>query len=393
MRTVAWAFITLMIVLAVAGASGVTGFRRLSATVTDGAMVRAFEQHYDRNLPWRDFSVNVWTAAQVLAFSEGRQGVVIGRDGWLFTDEEFGVPPDGRGELEHNLNLIGRAARQLRAHSVPLLVVMVPEKAVVYADHLGRRKPTRLHAEFPVRLKAKLDALGVPWVDLHDPLVNGRAQGIETFLRTDTHWTPDGAALAAGAVAVRLRELGLTAQQPDPEFRVVKRLPSESHEGDLLSFLPLKPTFPSLLPPPDQLTRLQIEPKPDTVSADDLFSDSALPSVALVGTSYSANPLFSFAASLEAAIGEEVANYAKEGTGPFPPMAAYLNGEDLAAHPPRVVIWEIPVRALPGGVRLDLYYSQPTDADPDLDSTSGVENGNGTGSAVGTPITAAERQV
>jgi alginate O-acetyltransferase complex protein AlgJ len=48
-------------------------------------------------------------------------------------------------------------------------------------------------------------------------------------------------------------------------------------------------------------------------------------------------------------------NYAKEGMGPYAPMLAYLNSEDLRSAPPRLVIWELPERYVAMNPEIDAY--------------------------------------
>jgi alginate O-acetyltransferase complex protein AlgJ len=47
-----------------------------------------------------------------------------------------------------------------------------------------------------------------------------------------------------------------------------------------------------------------------------------------------------------AAVGADVVNFAEEGHGPFAPMADYLDSDLAKNTPPKVVIWEFPVRYL-----------------------------------------------
>jgi alginate O-acetyltransferase complex protein AlgJ len=75
-----------------------------------------------------------------------------------------------------------------------------------------------------------------------------------------------------------------------------------------------------------------------------------VPDIVLIGTSYSANTRWNFPGYLKEALGEDIASYAREGAGPFRPMLAYLASEDFRREPPRLVIWEIPERALVVGV-------------------------------------------
>jgi alginate O-acetyltransferase complex protein AlgJ len=65
----------------------------------------------------------------------------------------------------------------------------------------------------------------------------------------------------------------------------------------------------------------------------------------LVGTSYSANPNWSFVEALKLALSQDILNYAVEGQGPIAPMQTYLQQLDPVDAPP-VVIWEFPIRYL-----------------------------------------------
>jgi alginate O-acetyltransferase complex protein AlgJ len=74
-----------------------------------------------------------------------------------------------------------------------------------------------------------------------------------------------------------------------------------------------------------------------------LFGESTIP-VTLVGTSYSANPLWNFEGALKEALGADVLNVANQGEGPVVPMRDYLTGAEFRDAPPDLVIWEIPER-------------------------------------------------
>ncbi|MGH8464554.1 MAG: alginate O-acetyltransferase AlgX-related protein, partial [Pseudomonas sp.] len=81
-------------------------------------------------------------------------------------------------------------------------------------------------------------------------------------------------------------------------------------------------------------------------SGDALFADTEIP-VALVGTSYSANPHWNFLGALQQALRSDVVNYAEDGHGPLLPMLKYLQSDAFKASAPQVLIWEFPERYLP----------------------------------------------
>ncbi|WP_051361794.1 alginate O-acetyltransferase [Solimonas soli] len=313
---------------------------KVDAQVLDGRMAQDFEHHYDQSFPARGFGISLWAAIDYLLFDEAQTGVVAGRDGWLYTDEEFNVVDGAERVVEHNLALVDRVRDALAAKNVQLVVAVVPAKARVYPEHLrAGHLPPALHRGLYDHAQAALVAAEVAHPDLFDPLEAGKARA-PTFLRTDTHWTPFGARLAARSVAASVRQ-----ELPAPATRSAYTTtvqPTREHRGDLFNFLPLEPYFGWLLPRADTIT-------PTQTTADaggDLFGASAAPRIALVGTSYSANPNWNFVGALEQQLGEDIANYAKDGEGPFVPMDRYLHGGDFAAAPPQLVIWEIPERYL-----------------------------------------------
>src|SRR3546814_11658725 len=101
-------------------------------------------------------------------------------------------------------------------------------------------KQPQLHEDLYARAEAVLKGDGIAHADLLAPLVDGKADGA-TFLRTDTHWTPRGAQLAAAAIAQTVRG-ELPAPTAPARYTTTHDAP-RAHRGDLLNFLPLDPYF------------------------------------------------------------------------------------------------------------------------------------------------------
>ncbi|WP_411558839.1 alginate O-acetyltransferase AlgX-related protein, partial [Pseudomonas syringae] len=77
---------------------------------------------------------------------------------------------------------------------------------------------------------------------------------------------------------------------------------------------------------------------------DDLFGDSNLPNVALIGTSFSRNS--GFVGFLQRELGAPIGNFAKDG-GEFSGAAnVYFDNPAFRQTPPKLLIWEIPERDL-----------------------------------------------
>ena len=90
------------------------------------------------------------------------------------------------------------------------------------------------------------------------------------------------------------------------------------------------------------------EPKPFVAGAAWMAIKAQMPivPVTLVGTSYSANEVWSFAAFLSAWSGLDVANASLIGQGPVVPMRDFIASLEQSDSLPQTVIWEFPIRYL-----------------------------------------------
>ena len=255
---------------------------------------------------------------------------------WLFLADELTLHPDRNNSAEFRAALAAQLASRLKERGISLLVAVVPDKTRIENAHLCG-----------LRRSALLDKRVVNWLGLLKP------HGIETlnltavldstpgerYYRTDTHWNETGAHAAATTVAARLSDLQwavLAAGATLPEAARIER------SGDLVHLAGLD-GLPGFLRP--GIERVQdTEIAPVIVESDDLFGDAGLPSIALIGTSYSRNS--NFVPFLEHKLGEPVANLAKDG-GDFSGAAqAFFAGATFRDNPPKTIIWEIPERVI-----------------------------------------------
>ena len=313
-------------------------------TVLDGKWTKAAETHYDDEFPIKRLGTNLWAALDYQLFNEGRPGVVVGEDQWLFSDEEFDAIAGGEHNLQENLALVRGVQETLRQQGSRLVLAIVPAKTRLYPEHIGEHTPARLHRDLYQRFHQHVAQAGIVAPDLLTPLQQAKQRG-QVFLRTDTHWTP----LGAEVVAQQLSQ-SIARQAPlnvEPQAFVTADLGTSDYKGDLTRFLPLDPLFSHLLPRPDTLQKRSTEAADTGTESDDaLFADAEI-AVGLVGTSYSANPNWNFAGALRQALRSDVVNYAEDGHGPVLPMLKYLQSEGFKHNPPSVVIWEFPERYLP----------------------------------------------
>lgn len=310
--------------------------RLLRGKVTEDLTAR-----YNGASPFKEFGIDLFGSLSFFAFNEARSGALIGADGMLFSVEEFESDAGSAGRVASAISHVASVNAALAARGISLIVAPLPLKADIEGRSLGPhlRLPDEL-ANRHATVMAGLAAAGVMTVDVRGAMLEGQATA-PVFLTSDTHWTPHGAGLAARAVAKAAASLSLPGGTP---FTLAAQ-PQERHEGDLKTFVRLLPSLRHLGPPDDMLTSVVAESAGGEAGQAGLFEDTAIP-VVLVGTSYSADLLFGFEAQLKAALGLDVLNLAEVGKGPIAPMRAFLEGDVLKGTPPRLVIWEMPIRYL-----------------------------------------------
>jgi alginate O-acetyltransferase complex protein AlgJ len=302
-----------------------------------GGYTKQVDTLYRANLPHREPAVGLVGAARYLLLNEGRDGVVAGDKGWLFTSEEYRAQSGAIAAMPDALAWMAQVHAELAAYNSRLVIVPVPAKIDIDQSFGGDATQSQaLRDTYDLFLTAAANA-DLIVVDTRADLVRVDS----AFFQTDTHWTPGGAAAIAASVA----ESGLIELGED-DFLTVPQAPV-TFTGDLVSFVTSDALAVSIGLNAETVTPYVAQM--DTTGVDlggfDLFgSDGPMPMV-LVGTSYSANPNWSFVEALKLALSQDILNYAVEGQGPIAPMQTYLQQLDPVDAPP-VVIWEFPIRYL-----------------------------------------------
>ena len=230
-----------LVTLAVLGLWSVRSFFGFStnndATVLNGRWAKAVETHYDDQFPIKRLGTNLWAALDFKLFNEGRPGVVLGRDQWLYSDEEFNPVVNEELNLQGNYALVEGVRQTLKAHGVKLVMAIVPAKVRLYPEHLDEVRPARIHANLYQDFHARVAADKILAPDLLGPLQQAKQQGQQVFLRTDTHWTPAGAEVVARQLAQAIA--AKTPLSGQPQRFVTETQETVKHQGDLRRFLPL----------------------------------------------------------------------------------------------------------------------------------------------------------
>lgn len=350
-----WIPVATMLLLMAAGLVMLTQFLASTAfqrsmpqsieNVVDGEWTRSIEDTFENAVAIRDPSIHMFNALSYLMFGEARSGALVGANGWLFSREEFDWGAASETNLQAALATIARGVATLHARGIKVTLVFVPAKSDIYQDKLGRYVlpplPALLYSKV-LDLSASANADAVP--DLAGDFRMARSEG-EVFLHTDTHWSVFGAGRAAASICAE--SVDFLANKL--EFRPSPQ-PSVAHRGDLLNFLELGSLNAILPMTSDTIVPIAAARQIDAADPLDALFGNAAPDgveIALIGTSYSANPLWSFQNQLKIACQSDVLGLAADGKGPFEPMSTYL--ASIASPelvPPKLVIWEIPVRYL-----------------------------------------------
>lgn len=345
--TVFIAFLAISLVLA--GGAYFSGSFQVKGVLDmlNGKASSAYEKEFDKNLKHRDISIDAWNAAGFGLFGEGREGVLIGQDGWLFTNEEFSHNKDFEKNIQKNKQFIRDTSKQLTAQNIKLVIVPIPSKARIYKDKLGRYKfPSYWQSQYQ-DLLSFLGDNNIPFVDLLDTFRKNKLENI--YLKTDTHWTPLGARLASLKIDYYIADKFPYLSWPLTKFQS-KKLDKVDYEGDLMRYTVNGGLAEKLGLKKDNFTKWEtssIDNADIDIGGDeDLFGDVYLP-VTLVGTSYSTNKTWNFEGFLKEVLGTDILNVADEGLGPFEVMSNYLSSDAYKETKPKIVIWEMPERYLP----------------------------------------------
>ncbi len=273
----------------------------------------------------------IWNALLYYGFASAQKDVVLGKEGWLFSREEFSYRQGYEANIVWHLEEIVAAKKTLAKDGVKLMIVPMPSKARVYAEYLNTQKLPHYRASVYSEFITFLRDQKMDHIDSNAALREHK-HAKPLYLRTDTHWSPYGAEIVARAVAHAYQS---RIHDSSERFGQAVQI-----EGDLQRLIDRGP-----LQSPKELVA-SVAPLADAVKKSDLFSTPTLP-VALIGTSYSADTRWGFATFLQAYLGEEVWNLADPGQGPFVPMRQFLKEQRWRDHDTRIVIWEIPERYLP----------------------------------------------
>ena len=196
------------------------------------ADVRAFRQATDAyvadRFPARTHLIAALNRLRMMAGISGSNRVIVGRDGWLFWDDDThlgasrGDPPMTGSEIRDWLAGLAGRTEFLRARGIGYLVVTPPTKESIYPEHGPAWYPGPAPGRAAILLpRLAHDSEAGEVLYLQPAIALATKAGAATYSRHDTHWSGLGAYAGYVAIIDRLHAIGITdPPRPLSEYRV-----------------------------------------------------------------------------------------------------------------------------------------------------------------------------
>ena len=272
-------------------------------------------------------------------FKSGGPAVWVGRDNWLYLMEELRPWPDASEVMAQRAGVVGRVAAALKTRNIDLLVAVVPDKARVVTDAMNGPRAAQAEPRY-ADFVASLTEQGIKVVGLAAPMLADPARD-RLFWRTDTHWSQEGAALSARAIAAAVT----TKMDRSTKFKTSAEATETDGPGDLLRLTSLEhvpDNLPIALRPPIDRQHKETTKAVEDAASGGLLDEGPVVQVSLIGSSFSVNANFS--GRLQEYLGAAVTNFGEAGGGFAGAAQKYFSGLAYKQTPPKLVIWEIPER-------------------------------------------------
>ncbi|CAB3853941.1 alginate O-acetyltransferase AlgX-related protein [Achromobacter deleyi] len=280
-------------------------------------------------------TVDTWNSSvRYRVLGELGDQVAMGCPEWLFYRDGL-RPQPGVHVFDQRLRLMRHWVDELRRQQVQVLVVAVPDKSRIEADHLcGQTVSLPMQGTLDAWQDA-LRAQNVPFVDLRQALQAAQAP---RFFRTDVHMNATGAQAAARQVAEAALPLlkGPGAQA----FNEEKPGPLQPRMGDLIVLAGLEHARPGWRPELDLAAPQKIEP----VRGGGLLDETPPVEVLLAGSSNGRRS--NFAERLGMGLGREVWNLSLDGGQFSGALLVALKQREQWPKSLKLVIWEFSEMAL-----------------------------------------------
>ena len=308
-----------------------------------------YEDSINETTPVREAFLEPLQQFLLTALKTGNEKVIVGKDGYLFYPEDVdyllepGFMRQARqwkrkqSEVQPDpVQAIVKFNHDLKERGIRLIVLPVPVKACFYGDKLHASKAYLENKDYRYFLDV-LKQNEVEVLDLNEDFRKLQLSGIQPFLKTDTHWTPEAMDLAADRCA---RMLGCRNPLPKGDKTII------TNTGDTAALLKLK-NNPY---PKETVTVKPFDMIPDTSSDVLILGDSFVNIYSMAAMNWGVRG--GFAEHLAGRLGRQVDVIARNDGGDYASrsiLAKELSrGRDRLAGK-KTVVWVFSARKLPSG--------------------------------------------
>ncbi len=274
--------------------------------------------------------------AGTAALAQPRSLVDIGQQGWLFPVwdrlQRLDVPA-----FRETLQIISEAIIALRGGRMDVVICCIPSRAKLVHQFMpaGMRIAPDIERRY-AQASAEMRRAGALVPDLETRFQQAvQAQpNLQLFFKTDTHWTPIGAEVAAVEIAKQMREQLGMPPSPRPGLRLGELRRMVMAGGNLVQYVPAnrRAEFAS-----EESWIRQILPSEGPAAL--VEDDSA--DVVIVGTS-NVQPRFGFQPVLSNQLLRPVAlSWKPNNQGPYFAMLEYLKSLSFRQQRPRAIVWNL----------------------------------------------------
>ena len=254
--------------------------------------------------------------------------VTVGRDGWLFA--QWDSVDVRMADVQRTLPVISQAISIIKGAGIGVAILLVPSKTRLYRQYLppNLRVSAELDRRYGVAM-AEFRKAGAIVPDL-DTVFRERARNVQLWFKSDTHWTPMAAEIAAVEMA---KAVGPTIPPSSrPGTQVTPLITRQHARGDLVRFLPDNQRSSY------GMESYQVRDIVNAGGQNALIADDSA-DVALVGNSY-VEPRYAFQPILSNQLMRPVSLFWKpNNVGPYSGLVQFLSSETFKQQRPKVIIW------------------------------------------------------
>lgn len=260
--------------------------------------------------------------------------VQIGTQGWLFPIWD-NVERVDLTALRNALRTVSEAFAILRAAQIEMVMCLIPSRNRIMRQFMPASVRISPDAERRYSMTlAEVRRVGglAPDLDAKFRETLTREPTRHIFFKTDTHWTPVGAEIAAVEIAREMRERLRLPASPRPGTRLGDLQPMNIAAGDLQRLLPA-PQRGSYGPEQSWLRAVLVPEGPAALLEDDSYD------TVVVGTS-NVQPRFGFQPVLSNQLLRPVGlSWRPNNIGPYTALLEYLRSPAFRTARPKALVW------------------------------------------------------